>query len=94
MKNNISRVREVVYGSDEIITEAEVSQVESHPSEEAGDGPGQQHAGLRLVVGDVARVLDELGQVDLVEGEAANARDELLGGSVGGSGLDRDVGSE
>ena len=47
-------------------------------AEEARERPGQEHAGLRLVVGDVARVLDELGEVDLVEGEFFDFRDELM----------------
>lgn len=52
-----------------------VAQVELR--EEAGDDPGQDDASLRLVVGDVARVLDELRQVDGRNGDAANGGLEL-----------------
>ena len=47
--------------------------------EETSDDPGQDDASLRLVVGDVARVLNELGQVDGRDGDAANGRLELKG---------------
>lgn len=54
-----------------------VAQVELR--EETGDDPGQDDASLRLVVGDVARVLDELRQVHSRNGDATNTRLELKG---------------
>jgi hypothetical protein len=52
-----------------------IAQVELR--EESRDRPAQQHASLRLVVRDVACILDELWEVDFVEGEFADFRDEL-----------------
>lgn len=45
--------------------------------EEAGDELAEDDAGLAGVVGDVAGVLDQLGHVDLVEGEALDLGEEL-----------------
>jgi hypothetical protein len=47
--------------------------------EEADNCPTEQNARLRLVVWNVACVLNELGKVDLVEGEFADLRNELFG---------------
>lgn len=57
---------------------AVVAQVELH--EEAGDDLAQQDAGLGGVVRDVARVLNELWQVDVVKGEAADFGNKLWRG--------------
>ena len=45
---------------------------------ETSDGPAEDDTGLRLVVRDVSGVLDELGEVDLVERELANTGNELV----------------
>ena len=52
-----------------------VTQVELR--EETGDDPAQKDAGLRLVVRDVASILDELREVHGRNGDAGNARLEL-----------------
>ena len=46
---------------------------------ESDNDPAKQHARLRLVVGEVAGVLNELGEVDLVDREFANLWYELEG---------------
>lgn len=46
---------------------------------ESDNRPAEQHTCLRLVVGDEARVLDELREVDLVDGEVSDLGDELEG---------------
>lgn len=45
--------------------------------EEAADDLAEDDARLRRVVGDVARVLNELREVDLVQAETADLGDEL-----------------
>jgi hypothetical protein len=52
-----------------------VTQVELR--EETGDNPAQDYASLRLVVGNVASVLNELGQVQGRGRDTTNARHEL-----------------
>ena len=44
---------------------------------ESDNDPAEQDTRLRLVVRDIACVLDELWEVDLVEGEFANLGNEL-----------------
>lgn len=44
---------------------------------EAYDGPAEENACLRLVVRDVTGVLDELGEIDFVDRELSNLRNEL-----------------
>ena len=45
---------------------------------ETSDGPAEEDTGLRLVIRDVSGILDELGEVDLVERELANTGNELI----------------
>jgi hypothetical protein len=56
-------------------TRSVVAQVELH--EETADDPAQDNACLRLVVGDIASVLNELRQVQGGSGDATNARHKL-----------------
>lgn len=44
---------------------------------EPNNNPAKQDARLRLVIRNIARILDELREVDLVEGEIANLGNEL-----------------
>jgi hypothetical protein len=70
IKCTSDQVRIVLEDARSVVAEVEL-RVESDKD------PTEQHACLRLVVGDVAGELNELREIDLVDGEFANLRYEL-----------------
>jgi hypothetical protein len=70
IKSASDKVRVILEDAGAVVPQVELD-------EEAGDDLAEDDAGLRLVVGDVAGVLDQLGEVDVRHVEALDFGHEL-----------------
>jgi hypothetical protein len=70
IKRTSNEVRVVLEDARAVVAEVKLR-------EETGNHPAEKDARLRLVVGDVAGVLDELRKIDFAQREAANFWDKL-----------------